>query len=453
MKKNLFYLFALICSMSFFTACSDDDDNTNWKKLPAQVITAENLSLETNMPTGSDASVKLAMANAQNGVLTLNKVVKGTDAVDVDVTVAEQADGTFKFQGEKSISPTTKAAWQLLSATTVRVSGTITLEGKATVAVSTEASGNIVKKHLLCDAIRYIESKDRTDVYAPARLAWTSPYGEGFDAGLAAENLSTVGTNVLSALMVQLLKDVEFKADGSIVANYAEEINISMDQMIMAGMGIFPSTDGITWKTSPANLAYWYVKGEQIYVVLNIPAIVTEAMKDVEGSNMTPEAIMQIVEMVKGMKGADIKNLLGKLLSELGKDNMLSKLDLSKIADSDIEKLVGYLTEGFPLSYRTSQLEIKKGEEVVRTVNNLSVYLDKGLFDIFMPAIYPILPDVDTLLKGMEIDLFGQTVPLWGIVGELTGLKSITEIEGVWKATTLFNLGINIGDGSYKEEK
>ena len=26
MKKNLFYLFALICSMSLFTACSDDDE-------------------------------------------------------------------------------------------------------------------------------------------------------------------------------------------------------------------------------------------------------------------------------------------------------------------------------------------------------------------------------------------------------------------------------------------
>lgn len=48
--------------------------------------------------------------------------------------------------------------------------------------------------------------------------------------------------------MIQLLKDVEFKADGSIVANYAEEINITMDQMISAGMGMMPSTDGIKWK-------------------------------------------------------------------------------------------------------------------------------------------------------------------------------------------------------------
>ena len=26
MKKNLFYLFALICSMSVFTACKDDEE-------------------------------------------------------------------------------------------------------------------------------------------------------------------------------------------------------------------------------------------------------------------------------------------------------------------------------------------------------------------------------------------------------------------------------------------
>ena len=318
MKKNLFYLFALICSMGLFTACSDDDEKANWERLPSQVITAENLSLETNIPASSEASVKLAMTDAQNGVLTLNKVVRGMDEVEVDVAVTEQADGTFKFQGEKSISPATKAAWQLLSSTNVRVSGTITLEGKAIVAVATEASGDIVKKHMLCDAIHYVDSKDRSNVYAPGRLSWVSPYGEGDNAGLAADNISTVGTNVLSALMMQLLKDVEFKADGSIVANYAEEINISMDQMIMAGMGTLPSTDGITWKTSPANLAYWYVKGEQIFVVLNIPAIVSEAMKDAEGSNLTPESIMQIIEMVKGMSGAEIKNLLAQLLAGLG---------------------------------------------------------------------------------------------------------------------------------------
>lgn len=46
---------------------------------------------------------------------------------------------------------------------------------------------------------------------------------------------------------------------------------------------------------------------------------------------------MQIIEMVKSMSGADIKNLLGQLLAGLEDDNMLKKLDISKISDSDIE--------------------------------------------------------------------------------------------------------------------
>ncbi|MBD9144579.1 MAG: DUF5018 domain-containing protein [Bacteroides clarus] len=37
MKKNLFYLFALICSMSLFTACSDDDDTQNNSKVIEEV--------------------------------------------------------------------------------------------------------------------------------------------------------------------------------------------------------------------------------------------------------------------------------------------------------------------------------------------------------------------------------------------------------------------------------
>lgn len=48
----------------------------------------------------------------------------------------------------------------------MKVSGTITLEGKATVTVSTEFVGDIVKKYQLCDAVYYADSKDRTNIYA-----------------------------------------------------------------------------------------------------------------------------------------------------------------------------------------------------------------------------------------------------------------------------------------------
>ena len=155
--------------------------------------------------------------------------------------------------------------------------------------------------------------------------------------------------------------------------------------------------------------------------------------------------------MVKSMSGADIKNLLGQLLAGLEDDNMLKKLDISKISDSDIEKLISYVIDGFPLNYRTTQLEIKNEEELVRTVNDLSIYLDKDLFDIFMPALYPMLPDVDALLKNTNIELWGQSIPLWNMIQMLTALNSMTEIEGIWNVTTRFNLGISLGDNSYKK--
>ena len=176
-----------------------------------------------------------------------------------------------------------------------------------------------------------------------------------------------------------------------------------------------------------------------------------EALKDAEDSQMTPEAVLQIIEMVKSMSGADIKNLLGQLLAGLEDDNMLKKLDISKISDSDIEKLISYVIDGFPLNYRTTQLEIKNEEELVRTVNDLSIYLDKDLFDIFMPALYPMLPDVDALLKNTNIELWGQSIPLWNMIQMLTALNSMTEIEGIWNVTTRFNLGISLGDNSYKK--
>ena len=155
--------------------------------------------------------------------------------------------------------------------------------------------------------------------------------------------------------------------------------------------------------------------------------------------------------MVKSMSGADIKNLLGQLLAGLEDDNMLKKLDISKISDSDIEKLISYVIDGFPLNYRTTQLEIKNEEELVRTVNDLSIYLDKDLFDIFMPALYPMLPDVDALLKNTNIEFGGQSIPLWNMIQMLTALNSMTEIEGIWNVTTRFNLGISLGDNSYKK--
>lgn len=449
MKKNLLYLFALICSMSLFTACSDDDD-PNWKKLPSEEISAENLTLTTNSKNLPGATVKLAMTDAQNGILTLNNAIRGINEVEVNVTVAEETDGSFKFQGEKSVGAATKAVSDLVSSTTVKVAGKISLEGKAEVTVTTEATGNLVKKWVLCDEL-YFEEGVKGIAHAPVRLDWVSTHTDsnGGNVGLATENISLVGSNALSCIMIKLLKDVEFKADGAIVANYAKDIELNMDEIIGGAMGGgFPSTENVTWLTSPANLASWYVDGNYIRVVLDIPAIVAEATKDDESAG-SAEGILAILDMIKGLDGAKIKELLGAFLSGMGSDNVLSKLDISKISDADVEMLIGYLTDGFPVSYQVSDVTLSNDTKI----KNVYVYLDKGLLDIFMPALYPALPDLDKLVKTIEIGMYGTKMPLWGLLQMLTGLNSLTELEDIWKSTTKFTFGIDLASGSYKVEK
>ena len=151
MKKNLLYLFALICFMGMFTACSDED-KPNWKKLPTQEISAGNLALTTNTLPQVGASVKLAMVDENNGVLTLTKAIRGVNEIEIDVVVTEQTGGLFQYQGTASV-PTTKVVSELVSSIAVKVNGNITMDGKAKVEVTTETSGDLVKKWLLCDKL------------------------------------------------------------------------------------------------------------------------------------------------------------------------------------------------------------------------------------------------------------------------------------------------------------
>ena len=58
MKKNLFYLFALICSMSLFTACSDDEEP--WTELPKGEISSDKVELTLN-GVAADGTVNLSL--------------------------------------------------------------------------------------------------------------------------------------------------------------------------------------------------------------------------------------------------------------------------------------------------------------------------------------------------------------------------------------------------------
>lgn len=454
MKKKWLYSLALVCALGLFTACSDDDEPANWQKLPTESISAENLTLTTNAQSFPNASVSLTMNDAQTGTLTLTNAIRGLNEVAVNVTLAEQTDGSFQFQGTTSVA-TTKALADLVSATTVNVSGNITVQGQAVVDVTTSVSGPLVKKWLLGDALHYGYRTDSdgdgindTDSYlaaAPFRMSWVSTYGEQ-NPGLATDNISTVASPALSVFMTQLLNSVEFKADGSIVANYASQmpaLDFSQIMGVMFGSPL-PSRDGIEWIDSPANLAYWYAADDHIYVVLDIANIMAKSAED-QGQEAPSLDIASLLAQLSTVSGAEIKELLGAFLGAMGGDNsLLSKLDLSNISDADVERLVNYLVNGFPLDYQIQQLTLSNGSQV----QDVFVYLDKDVFDMIMPLLYPLLPDLQTMVENLQMEMYGSSTPVWPLIQMLTGLNSLTEIEGIWDTTSEFKIGLDLAASS-----
>ena len=117
MKKNLFYLFALICSMSLFTACSDDDDEV--KSLPE--VNASYVSSELELTYGGEvllgkkvtfytADGKSADITLEGADIALTKEAMASGLVNPGVIPGEPkvtfsaalqpAEGGYTFEGE-----------------------------------------------------------------------------------------------------------------------------------------------------------------------------------------------------------------------------------------------------------------------------------------------------------------------------------------------------------------
>lgn len=135
MKKNLFYyLFAVICSVTLFTACSDDDEDTTWQQIPE--ITKDNVTLKLNNTTPANATADFKFINGENGELTLNNAIYGHNLVTVNVSLQKKDDTSYNFFGTAELEA---ARMTNISdgALKVAVSGTIDTSGKMTVEVTT----------------------------------------------------------------------------------------------------------------------------------------------------------------------------------------------------------------------------------------------------------------------------------------------------------------------------
>ncbi|MCM1137233.1 MAG: DUF4925 domain-containing protein [Duncaniella sp.] len=141
--KNLFRLFGFLAIVGLMTSCGSDDPES-WTLLPDGNITTESgdLSLSVNGQLSNSGSAQFKATSATEGVITLINAIPGYAEVPVNVTLAEQQNGTFNFQGTTDITTAPSRAAQARSENafmTLNVSGTVTTDGKAMVSVT--ASG------------------------------------------------------------------------------------------------------------------------------------------------------------------------------------------------------------------------------------------------------------------------------------------------------------------------
>lgn len=392
MKKNLFYLFALICSMSLFTACSDDDDDKVVCPVPQTEFTvATGLNLTYNggtmlgkkvtfTPDASDAT-KATLVLAGNldlsGILTREAasgsfgagVFPGSPVVTLPVTLNIQGD-------ECSFSGTSETDYC-----------TFDYAGKVTASSLKLDLTNVALKNSALSGTTWVPTPLNSDyTEEPIHLIWESNKNvEVMLGGLPIQTILTFALHMslidaggddkvnVEDMLCSVLHDITLGADGNISASYVD-----------AAQG------GTSVVKTPANVAQYVVLSDtQMKVYLNLDAII-----------------------------ANVKRL----------GSSTKAIDMSEILSQAVTSLLPLVTDGVPLTYEKNEGKLK-------------AYLNTDLLLPLMKNIVaPLFSDeefVNMLIEAMKADPdFGSMAGM--AEGMLKGLPEIIN------ETTRLEVGLNL---------
>lgn len=316
MKKNLFYLFALICSMSLFTACSDDDDDKVVCPVPQTEFTvATGLNLTYNggtmlgkkvtfTPDASDAT-KATLVLAGNldlsGILTREAasgsfgagVFPGSPVVTLPVTLNIQGD-------ECSFSGTSETDYC-----------TFDYAGKVTASSLKLDLTNVALKNSALSGTTWVPTPLNSDYSEePIHLIWESNKNVEVMPGLP---IQTILTLALSMPLISVLHDITLGADGNISASYVD-----------AAQG------GTSVVKTPANVAQYVVLSDtQMKVYLNLDAIIANvkrlgsSTKAIDMSEILSQAVTSLLPLVTDGVPLTYEKNEGKLKAYLNTDLLL----------------------------------------------------------------------------------------------------------------------------------
>lgn len=135
MKKNLLFLFALICSVSLFTACANDDDDVKYP-IDAEMAGVYKGTLDVSMdgaPLATEMPKNISITNAGNNSITVELkdfsfggLELGT--ITISNCVVTQTGSTYSFTGAQTLTSLPEA----IGHCPMVVAGTV-IDGKTTI--------------------------------------------------------------------------------------------------------------------------------------------------------------------------------------------------------------------------------------------------------------------------------------------------------------------------------
>lgn len=245
MKKNLFFVFTMLCALSFFTACSDDDDNKTddgWKAISA-TYTAETLKLTMGGTEVADQSVKVDASSAEQATITLANLIPGEAEVKIEAKMVKTGE-SYALEGSNTNDLRTVSAKGTVEA------GVLTLD--ATLKITAPIAGTWKLAEIAKD-------ESETFVSGPVSMVWEAAEGTmlGFLPVTSIPNIA----EGFGVSLLQVLQSVTFQEDGQIVASISK-----------AGVDLSKPVTPV-WETSEPGYASYNVTDKQILVFLDITKI------------------------------------------------------------------------------------------------------------------------------------------------------------------------------------
>ncbi|MFR4282488.1 MAG: DUF4925 domain-containing protein [Bacteroides uniformis] len=394
MKKNLFYLFALICSMSLFTACSDDDDEV--KSLPE--VNATYVSSELELIYGGEVLLgKKVTFNTTDGK-SADITLEGADIALTKETMASGLVNPGVIPGEPKVTFSaalqpvengyTFAGEHVADNYSMKYEGAVE-KGKLNLALEVKLAGDNVLAGNTWNLFPY-------DPYAsknPLHVVWNSekPFSVvlfpfpgaqpvdlqpgAFISLMSAMNIIPVGDETMGVneVLSCLLKSVTFREDGNIVASYSDMADI-----------VSPK-----FQDSPLNMVQYAVKNEKLYLYLNVDAII---------------GTMQKV----ATKGLDMETVLPVMLPKLMEliPMLSSGIPLGYSVNEEGNELAVYIDNELGLKLIDILLPLFENEEIVAAIKEAATSNpDFAMFAGVVEAILEQAPEVFAKTNEMELGL------------------------------------------------